>query len=38
MSASTIGRYKRDTMKVSEFAHEFDRYNANNIGPGPAGF
>jgi hypothetical protein len=34
----SIAKQKRDTMKVTEFAHEYDKFNANNIGPGPAAY
>lgn len=34
----SIAKQKRDTMKVTEFSHEYDKFNANMIGPGPAAY
>ena len=34
----SIAKQKRNTMHVTEFAHEYDKFNANRIGPGPAAY
>ena len=38
ISQPSIAKQKRDTMKVTEFSHEYDKFNANMIGPGPAAY
>ena len=37
-SAKTIGNQARNTMRVFEYAHEYDRANMNMLGPGPAAY
>jgi hypothetical protein len=38
MSVKTIDHRKRDTMKILEYAPEYDRANKNMLGPGPAAY
>ena len=38
INQAAFAKYKRDTMHVTEFAHEFDKFNANRIGPGPGAY